>query len=141
VSYCLTFSIRHRAPLHLCFSSRSEATLVLKTFASDALTAGDDELVLVNDAAGFLKRSFVSVELGHFPDDDGNDDDDDEGDTVVPPSRRKRPKSRRARPGSSAARTELEAGLDRIVGPLRSLLNHRDSASVEDSSLTDGEAA
>jgi len=119
--YCLTFSVRHRTPLHFCFPSKSDATNVLKEFASDVLRANDDELVLVQDVAAFLKRSFVSVELDDYSDDDGNDDKSEEAGVVVPPTGGEESKQRRRRRRSKGS-TSLEADLDRIVGSMRDKL-------------------
>ena len=89
---------------------------MLTEFANAVHVANDDELVTVQDAAGFLKRSFVSVELSEFPDGDNGDDGDERTDSDKgPPSGRKRPQSKRR----GAPKTALETDLEGIVGKLR----------------------
>lgn len=118
--HCLTFAVRNRpTPLHFCFGSEVEARSELETFSRNIYVASDDELVLINNVAGFLKRSFVSVELestGEDGGDGGNGDDDD----IAPPPKKAKRKERLKRRRDRANKTpSLEAGLEQIMKSLK----------------------
>lgn len=117
MTYCLTFAVRNRpTPLHFCYGSEDEARTNLEEFSRNIYVASDDELVLVNNSAGFLKRSFVSVELDGFS--DGEDDDVNASPDGPQPAKRKKQKRASGRANRRKNIKRLEADLEQIVSSL-----------------------
>jgi hypothetical protein len=117
--HCLNFSVRHLdKPLHFCYVSKVEAGEALNDFAKMIASALDDELLVLQGEAGFLKRAFVAVELSHYADDE-DDDGGSDGPLDLEPVSPGLQKKKRRRASKKGARRALEASLDSIVNSVR----------------------
>lgn len=115
MNHCLTVVVRHRrnAPIHFCFDAPEQAVSVMERFARDIDRASNDELVFVNESAGFLKRDFISIEK--------HDTEDDEGDEAPDEP----PLGRAAVPADGAAAVDVALNLCRFHARERAFVHNQ----------------